>query len=171
MELIPLVHPYLERITEQTKETSHLVIMDDANHIVFIDKVVGTLSLKMDTPEGLRLNAHLSAAGKAILAYKPQSFLEQYTETADFPFSTEKSIKNAEEFIRQMKQIKEQGYAVDDEESEIGLTCYGVPVLDTSGQPIGAVSSSGPTSRMTVNREKYIAVLRSNVKLLSESME
>lgn len=170
MELIPLVHPYLERITAQTKETSHLAIMDDDNHIVFIDKVIGTLALKMDTPEGLRLNAHLSATGKAILAYKPQRIIEQYAEMTDFIPSTEKSIKNADEFMKQMKRIKERGYAVDDEESEIGLTCYGVPLLDASGQPIAAVSSSGPTSRMAANMDKYIEVLKNNVKQLSESM-
>lgn len=171
MELIPLVHPYLEALTEKTRETSHLVIMDDANHIIFVDKVIGTRSLKMDTPMGLRLSAHATAAGKSILAHKPHEFIEQYIETADFTAHTSKSIKDGKALLAELESIKEQGYSVDDEETEIGLTCYGVPILDASSNPIAAISSSGPTSRMIVNRDQYIKVLHDSVKGISGSVK
>ncbi|MDD4389749.1 MAG: IclR family transcriptional regulator [Eubacteriales bacterium] len=170
MELIPLVHPYLEVLTEKTKETSHLVIMDDANHIVFVDKIIGTLSLKMDTPVGLRLSAHATATGKSILAYKPQEFVEKYIEEADFTPHTKKSIADGKALIKELELIRERGYAVDDEETEIGLTCYGVPIIDASGNPIAAISSSGPTSRMAANHEKYVKVLQESVKKISGSV-
>lgn len=171
MELIPLVHPYLEALTEKTRETSHLVIMDDANHIVFVDKVIGTRSLKMDTPMGLRLSAHATAAGKAILAHKPQELVEQYIEAADFAPHTDKSIRDGKTLLAELETIRKQGYAIDDEETEIGLTCFGVAILDASGNPIAAISSSGPTSRMTANRDQYIKELQDNVRMISGSVK
>lgn len=65
MELISIIHPYLEQLTKETGETSHLCILEDGYHIVFLDKALGTLALKMDTPLGMRLPAHLTGSGKS----------------------------------------------------------------------------------------------------------
>lgn len=65
MELTAQFHKYLVKITETTGETTHLSIMDDATHITFIDKAVGSLWLKMDMPLGFRQYAHLTATAKS----------------------------------------------------------------------------------------------------------
>ena len=78
MELISLIHPHLCRISEDTGESSHLVIMDNPTHVTFIDKSVGTLWLKMDIMLGYTQYAHITATGKAILAYESDQFINQY---------------------------------------------------------------------------------------------
>lgn len=159
-ELISIIHPYLEKLTKVTGESSHLCMMDDATHIVFLDKVVSSSLLKMDTPLGFLQYAHCTGTGKAILAYETEQTINQYIKLTEFSQQTNHSIKNAKEFLEILDQIRENGYACDDEEFEPGLTCYAVPILDASGQPIAAISSSGPTTRMVMNRAQHIQTLK-----------
>ncbi|MGN1230860.1 MAG: IclR family transcriptional regulator, partial [Anaerotignum sp.] len=147
-ELVSIIHPYLEKLTKETGESSHLSMLDDATHIVFLDKAVSGSLLKMDTPLGFRQQAHLTGTGKAILAFESEQAVNQYIKLAEFAAETEYSIKTAKEFLEVLDEIRESGYACDKEESEIGLTCYAVPIFDASGHPIAAISSSGPTTRM-----------------------
>ena len=163
-ELVSLIHPYLEKLTKETGESSHLSMLNDATHIVFLDKEVSTSLLKMDTPLGFRQQAHLTGTGKAILAYKSEQFINQYIKLADFTAKTKYSIKTAKEFLEILDKIHENGYASDNEESEIGLTCYAVPIFDASEQPIAAISSSGPTTRMSMHKNEYIKSLKAIAK-------
>ncbi|MBM6828878.1 IclR family transcriptional regulator [Anaerotignum lactatifermentans] len=160
MELISIIHPYLEKLSRLGGETSHLSMMDDATHIVFLDKVVSSSLLRMDTPLGYHQFAHLTGTGKAILAFETERAIRQYLRMADFPQKTDRSIPGAKEFLAVLEEVRAQGYASDSEECEIGLTCYAVPVLDASGYPIAAISSSGPTSRMTARKEEHIRYLK-----------
>ena len=164
MELTAQFHKYLVKITERTGETTHLSIMDDATHITFIDKAVGSLWLKMDTPLGFRQYAHLTATGKAILAFESEQFINRYIKNAEFSERTALSIKDAGELLRQLDVIRERGYAVDNEECEPGLTCCGVPLIDAAGKPIAAISSSGPTTRMKQKEEEIIGLLRNTAE-------
>lgn len=159
MELISLIHPHLCRISTETGESSHLVIMDTPTHVTFIDKCVGSLWLKMDIMLGYTQYAHITATGKAILAYESDQFLNQYLRSASFETQTTNSIKDAKELLHILDEVKNQGYACDNEEAELGLTCYAVPILSFSGRPAAAISSSGPTTRMLANKEKHLQAL------------
>lgn len=160
MELVSMIHPYLEKLTKITGETSHLSMMDDSTHIVFLDKAVSNSLLKMDTPLGFRIYAHLTGTGKAILAYETDQAVNQYLKLAEFPTQTEHSIQNAQQLLETLDQIRATGCACDSEECEVGLTCFAAPVLDASGHPIAAISTSGPTTRMAANHEFYIRSLK-----------
>ena len=134
--------------------------MDDATHIVFLDKVVSASLLKMDTPLGFLQYAHCTGTGKAILAFEKEQTINQYIKLVEFSKQTEHSIRSAKEFLETLDQIRENGYACDNEECEPGLTCYAVPIIGASGNPIAAISSSGPTTRMVLNRESHIQTLK-----------
>lgn len=171
MELISLIHPCLCRISDETGESSHLVIMDTPTHVTFIDKCVGTLWLKMDIMLGYTQYAHITATGKAILAYESDQFINQYIRSAEFEPQTPNSIKDVKELLNLLSQIKEQGYSCDSEEAEIGLTCFAVPLLSISGRPVAAISSSGPTTRMTANKEKHLQALRSAAEQIQKGLQ
>lgn len=160
MELASQIHPYLQKITEKTGETSHLVIMDNATQVTFIDKAVGSLWLKLDMPLGFREYAHHTGTGKAILAFQSEQFINQYIRSAEFTCRTSSSISDAKELLLRLDSIRETGYACDNEECEIGLTCYAVPLIDASGRAIAAISSSGPTTRMVSRKEIHIDELK-----------
>ena len=167
-ELISIIHPYLEKLTETTGESSHLCMMDDVTHVVFLDKVVSNSLLKMDTPLGFLQYAHCTGTGKAILAYETEQTINQYIKLTDFSQETNHVIKSARAFLEILDEIREKGYACDDEECEPGLTCYAVPILDALGQPIAAISSSGPTTRMALHKEEHIQILKSIAQEIHE---
>lgn len=170
MELISIIHPYLEQLTKVTGETSHLCILEDGYHIVFLDKALGTSALKMDTPLGMRQPAHLTGSGKAILAFESEQTIHQYMKHTDFDPKTTSSIRSAKAFLNALDKIRSCGYASDREEFEIGLTCYAVPILDVSNRPIAAISSSGPTTRMIPNQTQHVAALTAIAKTIRQKL-
>ena len=160
MVLTGLVRPYLSRLAGETGETAHLGIMDGACHVVFADKVLGRLNLKMDTVLGDRRWAHQTALGKAMLAGKTREQLEQYARAADFRCLTPNGITTCEELYAEIELTRQRGWAIDNEEGEEGLTCYAVPIIDRSGAAIAAISCSGPCTRMERHRDHDLAALR-----------
>ena len=163
MELISLIHPFLINLSEKTGESSHLAIMDDATHVTYIDKSVGTLCLTMDVMIGYSKYAHLTGTGKAILAYKSDQFINQYIRSANFEAHTPNSIKDAGSLLRVLDDIRVQGYAIDNEEVESGLYCTAVPILSRNSEPIASISLSGPTTRMLRHQESHLKYLKDAV--------
>lgn len=171
MELIGLIHPHLCRISEVTGESAHLVIMDNPTHVTFIDKSVGSLWLKMDIMLGYMQYAHHTATGKAILAFETDQFITQYIRSVNFEQKTKYSIKDAKELLNILDIAKQKGYTADNEEVEMGLTCYAVPILALSGRPIAAISSSGPTTRMSANKEKHLQALKTAAEQIQKGLQ
>ncbi len=160
MVLAGLVRPELSRLADETGETAHLATMDGPYHIVFVDKALGRLNLKMDTVLGDRRWAHQTATGKMLLSQKRPEQWEQYAAAARFERPTPNSISTPEQLYSELELTRERGWAIDNEESEEGLTCFAVALTDSSGAAIAAISCSGPSTRMERNRERTLAALR-----------
>ena len=160
MVLAGLVRPELSRLADETGETAHLATMDGPYHIVFVDKALGRLNLKMDTVLGDRRWAHQTATGKMLLSQKRPEQWEQYAAAARFERPTPNSISTPEQLYNELELTRERGWAIDNEESEEGLTCFAVALTDASGAAIAAISCSGPSTRMERNRERTLAALR-----------
>ena len=170
MELVSVIHPHLQNLAEESGETCHLAMLDDAVHVMFIDRALGTNQLKMETALGYRQYAHLTATGKAILAYQSEQTVNQYLKQAGFPQLTQHSLPHAAALLQVLDAIRQAGDACDDEEAEDGLTCYAVPLLDVTGRSYGAVSISGPTTRMKKNKESHIQRLQTLVASVSKTL-
>ena len=160
MVLTGLVRPYLVRLADATGETAHLAIPDGPDHIVFVDKALGRLNLKMDTVLGDRRWAHQTATGKMLLSFRTRAQWEAYAAVADFAASTPNAIGTPEELYDELELTRSRGWALDNEEGEEGLTCFAVPLIGRSGAPAAAISCSGPTTRMARRREANLAELR-----------
>ena len=160
MVLAGLVRPELSRLADETGETAHLATMDGPYHIVFVDKALGRLNLKMDTVLGDRRWAHQTATGKMLLSQKRPEQWEQYAAAARFERPTPNSISTPEQLYNELELTRERGWAIDNEESEEGLTCFAVALTDSSGAAIAAISCSGPSTRMERNRAARLAGLR-----------
>ena len=167
MVLAGLVRPELSRLADETGETAHLATMDGPYHIVFVDKALGRLNLKMDTVLGDRRWAHQTATGKMLLSQKRSEQWEQYAAAARFERPTPNSISTPEQLYNELELTRERGWAIDNEESEEGLTCFAVALTDSSGAAIAAISCSGPSTRMERNRERTLAALRGSSSRLA----
>ena len=154
------MRPALERVAEATGETAHLAVMDGPAHIVFVDKALGRLNLKMDTVLGERRWAHHTATGKMLLSLRPREEWEAYARAADFTPLTPNAITTPEALYAELELTRARGWALDNEEGEEGLTCLAVPIGDPSGAPAAAISCSGPTTRMERHREKNLSAIK-----------
>jgi DNA-binding IclR family transcriptional regulator len=141
----------LRSLAEKCKETVHLVIMD-RDEVVYIDKVETTKDmggLRMASRVGSRNLAHCCAVGKVLLAYWPKEELDQFISRKGLFQRTANTITDPKTFREHLRMVKEQGYAIDDEENEKGIRCVAGPVFGVSGKPAGAISISGPAFRVT----------------------
>jgi DNA-binding IclR family transcriptional regulator len=165
-----LSRPYLQKLMEITGETTFIGISDGAAGVIYVDRVVSSSTLRVDILLGSKLAAHLTAIGKAILAYQPEKFLANYMETADFSPRTVNTITTPSVLYQELESVKINGYSCDNEESEIGLMCYGAAILDDSGISIAGISVSGPTSRMRENKERVISAITETVRSISAAI-
>ncbi|RAK16621.1 IclR family transcriptional regulator [Anoxybacillus vitaminiphilus] len=147
--------PYLQQLEKETNEVIHLVVYDQGE-VIYIEKLEGTETLRMHSKVGKRAPMHCTAVGKAILAHLPSNVVLDILERKGMPKHTDKTITNQDEFLKELAQVKQKGYALDLEENEYGIRCIAVPIFDHAGKVVAAVSISGPTIRMTDERIKQL---------------
>ncbi|URM34562.1 IclR family transcriptional regulator [Cytobacillus firmus] len=143
--------PFLQELENETNEVIHLVVYDQGE-VVYIEKLEGNETLRMHSKVGKRAPMHCTSVGKAILAHLPSSIVFDILERKGMPVHTDKTITDKDEFMKELGQVRQKGYALDLEENEYGITCVAVPIFDHLGKVIAAVSISGPTMRMTDDR-------------------
>lgn len=148
--------PHLRRLVAETEETAHLCILEGA-HVIYIDKIEPTRSVRMITRVGATNPVHCTSVGKAILAFLPEERLSDVLHRTRFERFTNRTILTAEALRAEIEKTRRRGYAVDDEELEEGLRCIAVPVLDAQRLPVAAVSVSGPSFRVTAQKLPAIA--------------
>jgi IclR family transcriptional regulator, KDG regulon repressor len=143
--------PFLQELENETNEVIHLVVYDQGE-VVYIEKLEGNETLRMHSKVGKRAPMHCTSVGKAILAHLPSSIVSDILERKGMPVHTDKTITDKDEFMKELGQVRQKGYALDLEENEYGITCVAAPIFDHLGKVIAAVSISGPTMRMTDER-------------------
>ena len=142
---------FLNDLAERTKETVHMVILD-RNEVVYIDKVEGDHNpsgLRMASRIGLRNPAHSSAVGKVLISHLPGEELNQFFKGRGLAKRTENTITDTAQLKEHLKIVRNQGYAIDDEENEKGVRCVGAPIYNEAGNAVAAISVSGPAFRVT----------------------
>ncbi|WP_164821727.1 IclR family transcriptional regulator [Paenibacillus koleovorans] len=142
--------PHLERLRDETHFTVHLVAYEKGE-TVCIEKIEGPGTIRFLSYVGERKRMNTSAVGKAVAAYLPESEL-QLVLSKGFSHLTPNSITNEHAFRGNLAQIREYGYAVDDEEGEIGVRCLGVPIFMEDGFLFGSVSVSTLKSNLPMQK-------------------
>ena len=169
--ILELVHPALEKLMNESGETTHFAVLDDCINVSFVDKVVSKATIHMDSYVGFQRPAHLVACGKAILAFSDEETRMFYLTHADFPALTEYSISTPEQLEKELEQIRSEGYSLDHQESELGLSCVAAPIIGSNSKPLGAISISGPTYRMKQNRKKNIDLIVEEAAKISAALK
>ena len=167
--LANITQPYVNPLAEQYGETIHVAILT-GDLVSYIGKGESMRSLKIDTYVGKQLPAYCSGVGKVLLAGLSNKALEGYLQRTRFKKLTDKTITSPEALYLEIDKTRQQGFGVDDEETEEGLRCIAVPIYDFSKQYIKAsISISGPTTRLNwKNRQKYVKDLSHTARLISK---
>jgi len=148
--------PHLERVLFETEETVHLCVLD-AGEVLYVDKLEPSRSVRMASKVGRLSPAHCSAVGKAMLAHLSERELDEILKQRGLARMTAKTIVTPAELKAELKTVRERGYAIDNEEAEDGVRCVGAAVLGPSGRPVGAISTSAPSFRLTLERVPAVA--------------
>jgi DNA-binding IclR family transcriptional regulator len=139
--------PHLEAIQRETGETTNLVVLEGRN-AVYVDTVAGSRSVRLFIEVGQAIPAHTSGSGKALLAWRSAGDRAALFDGAPLAASTPRTLTDLAALEEDLAAIRGRGYATDDEEHEPGVACVATPVLDASGQPLAAISVTGPAPRI-----------------------
>jgi DNA-binding IclR family transcriptional regulator len=151
MGLLRQARPVQESLVRMCRETSCVSIMKDFQ-IVCLDAVESDLPVRVAPRIGIKSPLHCTGAGKVLAANLSEDDLRTYLLGRELMKFTPNTIVDHDEFAGQLRRTAYLGYAVDHEESELGVTCIGAPLRDRTGAIVGAVSVSGPSVRMVAQR-------------------
>ena len=140
----------LQRLALEVGETVHLVVRDDSEGI-YIDKIEPPGTSVHYSRVGKRLPLFCTAAGKVLLSDLPEVEVRALVG-GRFVKLTAKTIVSIDDLVAELTKVRERGWAIDDEELEVGLACVGAPIIDYRGHIIAAVSISGLAVRFTTER-------------------
>lgn len=139
-----------DNLAKETGEYAHLMTEEHGRGIhIYKSRGLEAVAeeyhhLNLERPDYL----HYSSTGKAVLAYLPKERVDFIVEEYGLPKRTEHTITDPEVLRDELADIRDRGYAMNDEEEIVGLRAVGAPIRASDGRVLGAVSVSGPTSRM-----------------------
>ena len=151
MGLLRQSRPILESLVRECNETTYVSILKEF-HIVYLDVVETDLTVRVVPRVGSRLPAYCTAAGKVQLAYMNEEELDNFLPSKELKRYTPNTIAGRDELKVILKKVAELGYAMDNEELDIGVRCVAAPIRDYTRRIIGAVSVSGPSMRFSEER-------------------
>ncbi len=161
--------PHLVRLAEEIGETANMALLD-GDEIVYVAQAASRhYSMRMFTEVGRRVSPHCTAVGKALLALLPAATVRDVLARTGMPRQTEHTITDPDVLLAELERIREQGYAVDNGEQEIGVRCVAVAVPDAP--TLTAISISGPEGRMTDQLfERAVPLLKRTAESLSAEL-
>jgi DNA-binding IclR family transcriptional regulator len=162
--------PILWELWKSTSETVNLGVLDE-NNIIYLEVMESPHEFRLASRVGGSRSLHSTALGKALAAFLPENSRERVLSAVSFQPLTPKTIRSLVQFRQELEIIRRQGYAVDDEETTLGARCVGAPILGANGEPLAAVSVSGPVTRVSPDQvPAFAGAVKSAARAISAAM-
>jgi DNA-binding IclR family transcriptional regulator len=158
-----IAHPYLQALMEATNETVQLGILE-GHEVIYADKIECARTIRMYSRVGRRSPLHCTALGKVLLADQPETTFREILDTR-LERHTLHTITTARALRTELQEVREKGYAFDDEEFEEGLRCLAAPARDYTGAVVASLGIAGPAARFEPPRRPEL------IKLLKDAAE
>jgi DNA-binding IclR family transcriptional regulator len=139
--------PILRRVTEKTGEATILSVRD-GNHHLTVNKVDGPQTFRVTSDPGHLGALHTTSVGKALVAFAEDAERKRLVEELELEPLTEFSITDREAFRSEIEQVRRRGYAVMDEENELGMRAVAVPVFNAQGYAFASLATAVPVFRL-----------------------
>lgn len=166
IDLLKIAAPHLEEMRAWCDESINLAILDQ-QEVVYLERVLATHSLGIRSERGKRAPIHSTALGKAIIAYLPVQEIQEFLSHYKFFPVTRYTITDPKQFIKELERVKKFGFAIDEEENEIGGRCLAAPVFNHTGYPVAALSISVPIQRLPREKIQHFGKL---IKLAADAI-
>jgi IclR family pca regulon transcriptional regulator len=166
--LAAAAQPILERMSAALQESFSVATLDGED-IVYIARTQVNRVMAVDLHIGSRLPAYCTSMGRILLAYLPAEQLEQYFAKVNLIPHTTRTITSLEKLRLILRNIRRNGYAICDQEYEVGLRSIAVPVYSTSGRVVATLNLSGNAPRISVleMQSRFLTPLRNAASELS----
>ena len=161
-----LVSPYMDALLKKFDETVNLGVLD-GNKIKYLHSLESSQRLRSSNPREEKDNVHSTALGKAILSTFSEAELEKTLKKLDLKSQTDKTITTEKDLLSAISRAKKIGFAIDDQENELGSRCVAVAVTDKNGKALCALSITGPASRMSTEK---IRIIGENLNLVAKQL-
>lgn len=157
-DLRKIARPYLELLRDQTGETVHLAVRN-GREMMYIDKVESHEAIRMTSTIGAKVPFHSSSVGKAYLLEMDQEERDAILSIIEYPAITKNSTKSRSELESQLEDFIKLGYALESEENELLVACFGSAIKDKNDILVGAISISVPIFRIKDEHDFYTSKL------------
>jgi len=137
----------MHSLVEATGETVQLAVLDHSS-VLYIRIRESRQAVRMSSSPGSRAPAHCTSVGKVLLAHQSPEVVKQVIDNGLTRF-TEHTITSEGALLEELAAVRAKGYAIDDEEIEVGLRCVAAPIRDHTGQVTAAISVAAPVQRMS----------------------
>jgi len=166
IDLVREAAPYLKELVNQCNETVHLGVLEKGE-VLYLAKEESSQTIRMLSYIGKRVPLHCTALGKILLAYMPEEERKKILEDRVLPRLTEKTITDKGTLEKELNKVKEQGFALDQEENEKDVRCIAAPIRNYQGKVIAAISISGPAFRIDkkVQNNLKVALIETSTKI------
>ena len=159
------IRPFLYELSDRCHESVCLVIEENMMS-AYIDVIDGPDSmLKTLNRIGKTAPLHSTGVGKNLLLNYDEAKLDDLISKKGLLALTANTLTKKEDLLKELERVRTQGYALDDEECEMGVRCIAAPVRDYTGKVIASISVSGPISRMTIDKIEVIKDIIKDIAL------
>lgn len=138
LDIRSVAKPVMERLASELRFTVHLAVLEKGK-AVYIEKVKGPGFVQFSTEIGQSMHLHNSGVGKALAAFVPEEALDRHLSAHGLPAATPNTITDPNAFKSFLAFVRETGYAIEDEEGEIGIRCIAAPIFDHAGATVAAL--------------------------------
>ena len=168
--ILTVTRPFFEELSYEIGETFHLVVQEGAE-VVYLYKEESFQSIKMGSRVGVRNSIFATGVGKAILAYQSSEEVKNLWESSTIKSKTKNTIVDYNKMVEELILVRKRGWALDDEENEVGVRCVAVPILSKDNKPIAAISVSGSVFHISEDKyEMYSDILKKTAHKIGEQL-
>lgn len=164
IELRRIALPFLQELMEKTGKTANLAVLDEGEAI-YIEKVESPVLLRMFHRIGKQAPPHATGVGKVLLAALPSGKVTEILKSKGLYKLTENTITSLEKLQKELEKIRENGFAIDNEEYEVGAKCIAGPIRDYTNVVVAAISISGSSARLLEERLSELAEVVKEIAL------
>jgi DNA-binding IclR family transcriptional regulator len=159
--------PHLRALMDSTGLTVHMAMLMQGE-VVLIERMAPSGSRQVPTWIGKRMAAHCTGLGKVLMAYLPEEELSTLIVQRGLLRYNDNTICSTQRLKDELERVRRLGFALDDEEEEIGARCIGTPILDSSRHAIAAISVSGTTDQIRAESlDKLVAAVQKAARMIS----
>lgn len=163
--------PFMRKLWEKTRETINLTVLDN-DELLYINSIESPQRLHFQSLIGIRAPLHCTGVGKAILAFLPESKIDEIIKIKGLKKFTSNTITDPKKLKEELKLIRRRGYAVDNMEIEEGVRCVAAPIKNHNGVVFASISVSGPQQRILDEEIPGLAeVVKATANDISKSLK